>query len=625
MDNLSDINGKMQDLSGDPASDVFFNISPDLFCIVSGDGLFIRMNPAWETTLGYTVDEMIGRNFVEFIHPDDAASAIKQVALQMNGGETLNFLNRFRSKDGSWKWLEWRAKTAENRKFLYAVARDISESMHMKELLDEKEGLLNAITNSVRDPVIMLDGKGNITFWNAAAAATLSYSRDEIMGRNLHQIMVPQRYLPAHHKGFPIFQKTGRGNIIDKTQETFAIHKSGLEFPIELSLSAFHYKGEWCSIGIAHDISERRTAEAELRKLSQAVEQSPVSIIVTDQKGYIEFVNPKAVESTGYSAEELMGKNPSVLKSGETPDSEYKGLWATISSGKKWQGTFHNKRKDGSLYWESAVISPMMDSGGEIISYVAVKEDITDGKRIQDELTQSEAGLKEANAAKSKLFSIIAHDLRGPIGNFIPIIDVLTDDDYDLTNENRNKLLAELKRASITTLGLLENLLSWSVSQSERFELVSVNLSVRELIHRNVTLFATGANQKSLSIQEKAEGELIAFADLHTIDLVVRNLMSNALKFTPNGGIITISARSAGEQIEIEVADSGVGMTPEFAGNLFKSKVIQSTPGTNREKGSGLGLILCKDFVERNGGKIRVESELGKGSRFIFTLPKAAV
>ena len=603
--------------------DLFFNLSPDLFCIVSGDGLFIRLNPAWESTLGYSVDEMIGKNFIEFIHPDDAKSAIEQVALQINGGETLNFLTRFLHKDGSLKWLEWRAKTAENRKFLYAVARDVTDSRRMKELLDEKEGLLHAITKSVRDPIIMLDGKGNITFWNEAAAAALGYSEDEVMGKNLHRIIVPHRYLSAHDKAFALFQKSGRGNVIDRTQELFAIHKSGSEFPIELSLSAFHFGGEWCSIGIVHDITLRRTAEAELRKLSQAVEQSPVSIVITDLKGEIEYANPKAVESTGYSKEELKGQNPRVLKSGETADSEYKGLWDAISSGKEWQGLFHNKRKDGSFYWESATISPVMDLGGEIVSYVAVKEDITERKKNQDELALSEARLKEANATKDKLFSIIAHDLRGPIGNFIPIIEVLTDEDYDLTNENRNKLLAELKRASITTLGLLENLLSWSVSQSKKFGFVSIDLSVRELIHRNVSLFTTGANQKSITILEKVEGELSAFADLHAIDLVVRNLISNALKFTPNGGVITISARDTGEQIEIEIADTGVGMNQLTAENLLKSKIIQSTPGTNRERGSGLGLVLCKDFVVRNGGQIRVESELGKGSKFIFALPKA--
>ena len=622
MDNILDFKGNLHEFGFGSTMELFFQMSPDLFCIVSGEGIFLELNPAWEVTLGYTLDEVKGRNFTEFLHPEDIGRTQDEVAKQLAGGETLNFVNRYLHKDGSIRWLEWKAKATPDFRFLYAVARDVTESKSIKDLLNEQEILLHAITKSVRDPIIMLDGEGNITFWNEAASATLGYSSEEVLGTNLHRTIVPERFMSAHQNAFPIFQKTGQGGAIGRTVELFARHKDGREFPIELSLSAVKFNDVWCSIGIVHDITLRRKAESELRKLSQAMNQSPVSIVITDLNGNIEYANPKAVDTTGYLPEELIGRNPRMLKSGETPDSEYKLLWETISEGRQWQGLFHNKRKNGELYWESSTISPIIDSHGEITSFIAIKEDITEKKKISDELLESESKLREANITKDKLFSIIAHDLRGPIGNFTPILDVLTSEEYDLSDQERTRLMTELKKASHRTLSLLENLLQWSRSQSEKFRLNPVSLNIAELIERSVELFSPAATRKSLKISATADHNLLAFADHDSIDLVIRNLLSNALKFTPSGGLISLTVRDIGTHIAVEIADNGVGIPKEIADSLFKTKTFRSTEGTNREKGSGLGLVLCKDFVEKNGGSIRVESVLNEGSRFTFTLPK---
>ena len=605
------------------AMSLFFNLSPDIFCIVSGDGHFMELNPAWESTLGYPIPEMIGKRFLDFVHPDDVEHTAIQTRLQIAGQETLNFLNRYRCKDGSYRWLEWRGKTMGDRQVIYAVARDVTESKLIKDLLREKDGLLQAITNSLKDAIVMLDGDGSITFWNDGSSAILGYSRDEVIGKNFHKLVLPERFMPAHKNAFPAFQESGAGAAIGKTLEVAAIHKSGMEFPIELSLSAIKLKDKWCSIGIMHDITARIRVETELRQLSRAVEQSPVSIVITDLNGNIEYANPKAIETTGYSFDELKGQNPRVLKSGETTDTDYKKLWDTISSGSQWQGIFHNKMKDGTLYWESSTISPIMNAEGKITNYIAVKDDITDRKKISDELISSESKLREANATKDKLLSIIAHDLRGPVGTLHTTLDVIDSDDFDLTENQKSNLIAQLKKASANTLGLLDNLLNWARSQSEKLSLNPEQLSVNEVVRRNVELLVPAARKKSIRISTNTGEDLHLFADMDSIDLVIRNLLSNAIKFTPNGGDITISARDAGAQIEIEIADNGVGMDKDLAENIFKSNDFHSSKGTEKEKGSGLGLVLCKDFVEKNGGEIRVESKPGIGSKFMFTLPKS--
>ncbi|MCK9411552.1 MAG: PAS domain S-box protein [Prolixibacteraceae bacterium] len=369
------------------------------------------------------------------------------------------------------------------------------------------------------------------------------------------------------------------------------------------------------------DITDKKIAENELRKLSLAVEQSPETIIITDTIGNIEYANPKTVEITGYTFEELKGKNPSVFKSGETSSSDYKELWETIKSGKQWSGIFHNRKKDGSLYWELARIAPIVDTNGKITNYLAIKEDITEKKRINDDLIASEAELKEANATKDKLFSIIAHDLRGPIGSFQPILELLTNE-ANLDEADRNALMDGLLKASKTTFSLLENLLNWARSQSNGIILSPNHIKISEIINKNVDLLAAAASQKAIRIEVQADDTLTAFADVDSINLVIRNLLSNAIKFTPNQGAISISAKDSGRQIEVAVEDNGVGIKKEVADHLFSLNSGIVSPGTNQEKGSGLGLVLCKDFVEKNGGVIRVESILGEGSRFTFTVPK---
>jgi PAS domain S-box-containing protein len=726
-------------------------MSPDLFCIVSREGKFLKLNPAWETILGYTIPEIQGKSFITFLHPDDVEPTKTQVAGQLTGTETIGFVNRYRAKDGSYRWLEWKARYDESSRKIYAVARDITENKINRDLLRQSEDILHAITNSIRDAIIMLDQRGNITFWNEASTAILGYQKEEVIGKNLHDLLTPARYQESFKRAYPHYQLTGNGEAVGKTLEMFAVHKNGYEFPVELSLSAIKADAGWQSVGILRDITEkqkiadslrksearfrsyfelplvgitmtstemgwievneellsmlgysreelkkltwadithpddvqldvahfnqmlageiekyslekrfirksgeviwvflsvgcvrkpdgsldyavallrditkRKIAEEELHKLSLAVEQSPVSIVITDTQGNITYANPKAFETTGYTFEEIKGKNPRILKSGETPSTEYKALWDTISSGHQWQGLFHNKKKNGELYWESSSISPILDSSGKITHYVAVKEDITKRKLAEDELKESELKLKIASTTKDKLFSIIAHDLRGPIGNFIPILEVLTGTDFDLTDEEKIKLLEELKKATTTTFGLLDNLLNWSASQSGAITFQPLPHIINDCIRNNVELMSHVAHQKSIELRVDLPGELPIYADLNSIDLIIRNLLSNAIKFSHVGGVVTISARDDGKFIEVEVADQGVGIKGDVGKKLFHSGTFHSTKGTGKEKGSGLGLVLCKDFVERNGGRIWVESQAGEGSRFHFTIPKKA-
>jgi PAS domain S-box-containing protein len=261
----------------------------------------------------------------------------------------------------------------------------LDKQLQVEAKLRQSEGRLRAITDSAQDAILMMDPEGRVSYWNPAAVRILGYTSAEAFGQNLHELIAPDHFHAAHHAAYPGFRQTGQGAAIGKTLDLEARRKDGQKIFVQLSLSGVQMDDGWNAVGIIRDITERRRMEDKLRQLSLAVEQSPASIMITDPAGNIEYVNRKFTEVTGYTLAEVLGKNPRILKSGETGPVAYRELWQTITAGKEWHGEFHNKKKNGELYWEIASISPIRDLAGHITHFVAVKEDITARKLTEAE------------------------------------------------------------------------------------------------------------------------------------------------------------------------------------------------------------------------------------------------
>ncbi len=279
-----------------------------------------------------------------------------------------------------------------------------------------------------------------------------------------------------------------------------------------------------------------------------------------------------------------------------------------------YESVFRIKDRSGEWRWildHGRVVE--RDENGKAIRAVGTHIDISKQKKIEQQL-------QEMLNTKDNLFSIISHDLRGPVGNFMQIIELLTSD-MEITPDLQADLLNELKSMSKNTFYLLENLLNWSRSQRSEIVCNPKSLIVNELITQNILLLSMAANQKSIDIQFEERKIYEAYADYDMINLVVRNLLSNAIKFTRPQGVIKINLSEQSGFVEVAIEDNGVGMSQEIVDSLFTHNEFRSTYGTNQEKGSGLGLVLCNDFVLRNKGSIEVKSILGEGTTFIFTIP----
>lgn len=371
--------------------------------------------------------------------------------------------------------------------------------------------------------------------------------------------------------------------------------------------------------GIIQDITERKQNEESLKKSEEKyrnlIEMAPDAFFQGDEKGNFITVNDKATELTGYTREELLQMNMANLFFSERL-SQKPLRYDLLRSGETIKNERDIKRKNGEKI-QVEMNSKAMPDG----TYQSFIRDISERKQAEQILLENEIRLRQLNATKDKFFSIIAHDLKSPFNSIIGFTNLLAEQIEEKDYEGIDKYVNIIEHSAQNAMDLLLNLLEWSRTQSGRTEFNPEFVDSVGLINEAVDLLNDAAQQKSINIIKEIPHDAPVFADRYMISTVLRNLISNAIKFTHPGGQILISAREENQELQIAVTDNGVGISNESQNKLFRIEESYSTLGTLNEKGTGLGLILCKEFVEKHKGKIRVESEEGKGSQFLFTIP----
>jgi len=257
-----------------------------------------------------------------------------------------------------------------------------------------------------------------------------------------------------------------------------------------------------------------------------------------------------------------------------------------------------------------------------IYLYVMKRKSNQELQTANERVSRQNLQLQQLNGTKDKFFSILGHDLKGPLNSLTSFSGLLINHTDSLTKDEIKMLALDLDKSLKNLFALLENLLEWSRSQTGNIEFKPEPFDLASVLETNKELLKVQAQNKKISIDNACKAEVIVHAHRHSINTVIRNLISNAIKFTPEGGAIIINAQQAQDEVMVSVADNGVGMTPEVIGKLFRIDTKLTTKGTADEKGTGLGLILCKEFIEKNGGRIGVDSKPGEGTVFYFTLPR---
>ena len=375
-------------------------------------------------------------------------------------------------------------------------------------------------------------------------------------------------------------------------------------------------------VGTFEDISKQKKIEEDNRKLYLAVEQSPASIVITDLNGNIEYVNPKFSSVTGYSSEEAIGKNPKILKSGKMSTESYKQLWNTIKSGREWSGEFLNKKKNGELYWENALISPIKDSEGKTTHFIAIKEDITSKKNFEIELKAAKEKAEELNKIKSIFLANISHELRTPLIGILGYAETLYN---EISSQEHKEMANILLKSGLRLKETLNLVLNLSNIEAEKVQIDLRNKNLTRILVDKMYSYHRASREKGLSFQLIIKEEkLHSKVDENMFVQIINNLFDNALKYTHEGEISIILDKVESDEksfARITVRDTGIGIPEQSLKHIFEP-FRQVSEGFSRSfEGIGLGLTITKRFVELLGGQISIDSEVSKGTEFSFMLP----
>jgi len=495
---------------------------------------------------------------------------------------------------------------------LVIETEDISSYYNLVDKVGQREEFFKNIFESAGDAFLVHDEKGNILEFGSQLPKLLEYSPSELKNLTINDIDDPTKSL-----GFENRQKQFEDQDC-LLFETEIIKKSGKRVPVEISASLIPIEGHRLFFVSLRNVEKRKKAEENLRlsvkTFQTLVENAPDLIMRFDREFKHLFVNSAAKTILGISPKEFIGKTHEEMGF----PKEHCDFWAdemekVFSSSKSTTVEFTLKIEEEEHYFEWQLI-PEFESDGETVTLMAVARDITNQKL-------NEKALKEAIQTKDKFFSIIAHDLKNPFNVMLPMAESLKDNLHTLDKEQLTEMVDLINSAVRQEYNLLENLLEWSRAQTGSIKLKPRKIDLKRLTELNLNLNNAKTQSKNISVEFIPDIDNIAFADEYMVDTVIRNLISNALKFTHPKGKMKINIVSKETKIYFHIEDNGIGISSENQEKLFRIDTNFNRAGTNEELGTGIGLILCKEFIEQNEGKICVESEVGKGSKFSFSLP----
>lgn len=521
--------------------------------------------------------------------------------------------------------------------------QDISKRKTAEQALHDSEAKIRLLLDSTAEAIYGVDNAGNCSFVNRSCLRLLGYAHEEdLLGRHIHGLVHH-----SHADGSPypakecrIYEGTRRNEGVHVEDEVFW-HKEGTPIPVEYW--AYPVRQEDTVVGTVvsfRDITERKAAEVRLRQLSLAVEQSPDSIVITDLDARIEYVNAAFISYTGYRPDEVIGRNPRMLHSGKTPRKTYQDLWGTLSQGRTWKGEFHNKRKDGSEYIEFAIITPIRQADGRITHYVAVKEDVTEKKRIAVELDQHRHHLEElvetrtaelvaakataeaANTAKSAFVANMSHEIRTPLNAIIGLAHLLRSSGLDTVQQDK---IEKIVAASQHLLTVVNDILDFSKIEAGKLVLNPGDFALDRLLDNVISMIGPMAREKRLAVIVEQDASLpaVLVGDTTRLAQALLNYVSNAVKFTEQGKVTVRVTREAETSddllVRFTVVDTGIGIAPEQLAGLFSAFAQVDTCSARSYGGTGLGLVITRRLALLMGGEVGADSTAGRGSTFWFS------
>ena len=640
--------------------------SPDSIYFKDLDSKFIKANKAKYQKHGFkTEDKLLGKSDFDLYVDDHAVEAYNdEKDIIRTGKPIVNKEEKIDWLDGKTTWVSTTKMPLfdDNGKIIgtFGITRDITDRVIFEKGLKESEERYRTLFDSSADGIFIITDVYEDC--NSAALELFGRNRECILGKH------PGDFSPQYQPdGTNSLMKMNEKitNAFKGTPQHFYwqhIKPDGKPINVEVSLNVISLEGKKVLQATLRDINEQinaRKVENTIYKISEAAHTSqdignlyarihevigelmPAKnfyIALYDEKSDMlsfpyfvdEFDPPQPSKKMGKGLTEYIIRHGQAMLVDSKKDLELREMGEVELIGAPqaiWLGV---PLKLGGKTLGVMVVqdyeNPAAYSDSEKNLLVFVSEQITQAierKKNTEAIKKYAEELNQLNKTKDKFFSILAHDLRNPFITILGFSDLLLSDYHELTDDERLFYVSEMKKSAEISHSLLQNLLQWSRSQTGRIEFHPAHINLRKIVDTNIELIKVLAERKQILISSDLTEDLFVIADEDMINTVIRNLLTNALKFTAKSGTISVSVSMVDQSIETCICDNGIGMDQDTMDNLFRLDMSHSRTGTENEIGSGLGLILCKEFVEKNSGSIKVESEPGKGSKFIFSLPSA--
>jgi len=592
----------------------------DAVYILDRQGNVVQTNDTFCKMLGYSSKELLQLNARDYNASWNEQKILSTIDKLSNEAETFELIHR--RKDGTTFDAEISAKgiRINGENYLLCISRDITERKKFQNLIRESEKKYRALFENAYDPILLIDIKSfRILDCNPSAEKLFGKNKSQIIHSLLEELSPEVQHNNEKSEELINFylNKALKG---ETTIFEWCFETSDKKILTEGNLYKVDINGNSLLQLIIRDITEKRKSEEQLKLLSFSINQSSSAVIITDVNGNIDYVNDTFTKLTGYSKEEVIGENPRFLKSGYTAKETYKELWEKILAGENWEGEFLNKRKDGTLYWEYARISPVKNENGVITNFIGIKDDITQLKKLLDEIKVAKAKAEETSRLKTNFLANMSHELRTPLVGILGCASMIEED----TNDPLTKELAGIINKSGQRLHeTLNAILDLTRLETENLPVDLRPTNIVTVIKNSYEIFINEAKLKGLNLYlDLDEEEIFAFADANLLKSVVTHLLSNAVKYTDTGGI-SLRAFTNENKVIIKVVDTGIGIPDSYHDVIFEP-FRQVSEGYNRQfEGSGLGLTLTKKYVKMMNGRIWFNSKLGEGSAFFVELNTA--
>ncbi len=591
--------------------------------LVAPDGRFMEVNRALCDLLGFTAEELRGRMFQDVTHPDDLENSMARVR-RMLTGEIQHFQmeKRCLHKRGHILWTLVSSSLVRDGQgrpvhFITQI-QDVTERKAAEHRIADALHFSRTILEMSPIGIIAYKANGEVFTANEAAARLVGCTVEELKTLNF------RRLESWEHSGMLAAAEAALATGKEQRIETHLVSTFGKKIWMVARFISFLYDGETHLLGLFTDASERKRAEEEHQHLATVIEQAAETVVITDPDGVILYVNPAFEKISGYLRAEVIGKNARILQSGQHDKAFYQEMWSVLKRGETWLGHFINKRKDGLLYEEEASISPVRDPSGKVVSYVAVKRDVTREVALQRQLVQA-----QKMETVGRLAGGVAHDFNNllmVIGGYSSLLLKRLP-----AEDPHRRMIEEIRQTVERGTSLTRQMLFFShkqVVQSQSFDLKEAIVGMERMMEQMV-----GEGIQFITRYETRP--LWVVADPTHIQQVLMNLAANARDAMPHGGRLTLQTVgmdlptpdpdrypgvACGRYAMIQVSDSGCGMSAEVQAHLFEPFFTTKERG----KGTGLGLSTIYAIVKQAGGHILVQSGVGQGTCFSILLPLTA-